>query len=454
MSRDDSTSLPRTAPPSVPRELASGVGHDPLPFLLRITRDYGDVVQFPTAFGQFCLVNHPDQVRTVLHDGAFVRVSLLKMGFGEGLLSTDGPYWRSQRRRMQPAFHHQCIESFAAIVGDEAARLVETWRPLAGSGEALDVSAEMNLLTLRIIGKALFGVDFAPVAAEISAAITTMLDHLKQLSFFVPTQMITRKGDRLFQQSKQTLDDMIYGIIRERRRSERRHDLLDLLLDGTGTEAGLTDQQVRDEFITMFIAGHETTANMLSWTWQALSTHPDVETRFHREVDGLLSGRDACFQDVAKLPYTAMLMQESMRLYPPVLLIYRRVLADQEVGEFVIPAGTTVGASPYTTHRHPAFWEDPERFDPERFTAERHSKRPFYAYFPFGGGPHRCVGNVFAMMEGALILATIARSYSLRLVDGRRAEADPFITLRLRDGLPMTLASRHEASRHEASRRD
>jgi len=439
-----SVSAPDTSPPGPSGALPPEASGDPLRFLLQLTREFGDVVQFPTVFGPLYLVNHPDYIRAVLHGSSYVRVSMLKMGLGEGLLTSEGSYWRSQRRRMQPAFHQQCIESLDSVITDATGELVREWRRFSDSGQTFDVAAEMMRLTLRIIGKALFGVDFAPKADRISKSITTMLEFLKQLSFFAPSNTITSSHNRLFQEGMRTIDKIVYGIIEDRRKGEKRHDLLGLLLEQNGARSSLSDRQVRDEIVTLFIAGHETTAIMLSWTWYLLANHPEVEQRLHRELDAVLGGRSAGFHDLAKLPYTKMVIQESMRIYPPVLLLYRKALADQEVGGFFIPANTTVAVSPYTAHRHPGFWEEPERFDPERFTSERHSKRPQYAYFPFGGGPHLCMGNVLAMMEGTLILATIAQRYSLRLAPGQRVEPDPFITLRLRHGLRIKLEPRKQ----------
>lgn len=427
------------SPPSPSGILLSEASRDPLRFLLQLTREYGDVVQFPTAFGPLYLVNHPDHIRAVLHGSTYVRVSMLRMGLGEGLLTSEGSYWRSQRRRMQPAVHQQCIKSLDSVITDTTGELLQGWRGFSDSGQTFDVAAEMTRLTLRIIGKALFGVDFASKADSIGKSITTMLEYLKQLSFFAPSNNITPSHNRLFQEGMRTIDKLVYGIIEDRRKGEKRHDLLGLLLEQNGTRSSLSDRQVRDEIVTLFIAGHETTANMLAWTWYLLADHPEVEQRLHRELDGVLGGRIAGFQDLAKLSYTKMVIQESMRIYPPVLLLYRQSPVDQEVGGFHIPANTTVAVSPYAAHRHPAFWEEPDRFDPERFTSERHSKRPHYAYFPFGGGPHLCLGNVLAMMEGTLILATIAQRYLLRLEPGQRVEPDPFITLRLRHGLRIKL---------------
>jgi cytochrome P450 len=432
------------AAPIVSSRLLSLAAADPLSFLLQITRNHGDVVQFPTAFGPLYLVNHPDYIRTVLHSTASFRVSMLKMGLGEGLLTSEGAYWRSQRRRMQPAFHQQCIESLDSVITEATGELVRGWRRFSASSQTFDVAAEMTRLTLRIIGKALLGVDFAATADSISRAITTMLTYLKQLSFFAPSNTITASQSRLFQDGIRTIDKLVYGIIEERRKGEKRHDLLGLLLEENGTGHSLSDRQVRDEVVTMFIAGHETTANMLSWTWYLLAKHREAEQHLHSEIDRLLVGRVARFQDLATLAYTKMVIQESMRIYPPVLLLYRKVLVNQELGGFFIPANSTVAVSPYTTHRHPLFWEEPDRFDPERFTPEQCSKRPHYAYFPFGGGPHLCMGNVLAMMEGMLILATIAQHYSLRLEPGQRVEPDPFITFRLSHGLWVTLEPRRQ----------
>ncbi|MGH7824576.1 MAG: cytochrome P450 [Candidatus Binatia bacterium] len=431
------------APPGPSAPLSPDAFKDPLQFLLSLNRDYGDVAQFPSAYGPVYLVNHPDFIRDIFHDGAYVRVSLLKMALGEGVLTSEGAYWRSQRRQMQPAFHRECIASLDTLITDATHEMAQEWRPFVDSGQPVDINNEMTRLTLRIIGKALFSVDFVAIAGVISNAITTCLECVEELWIFASTQNVSSSFNLRFREAMRTLDEIVLDLIKQRRRNkESSNDLLDLLL-AAETENGqpLSDRQVRDEIVTMLLAGHETTANMLAWTWFLLSEHPVVERELCRELSAAIGKRTAKSQDLVNLPYAKMIIQESMRLYPPVWILFRKALVDHRVGDYLIPANTMVALSAYAMHRHPCYWDKPDQFDPERFSPDRASDLPHYAYFPFGGGPHLCMGNHFATMEGILVLATVAQHYRFRRISGHPVEPKPFITLRLRHGLRMTLES-------------
>jgi cytochrome P450 len=429
------------SPPGPAGTVPSSDLADPLRFILSLAREYGDIAQFPTAFGPVYLVNHPDYIRDIFHDGGYLRVSLLKMALGEGVLTSEGTYWRAQRRRMQPAFHQECIESFDTLITDATREMMQEWQPCAESGQPIDVAAEMTRLTLKIIGKALFSVDFSPMADTLSRAITTCLECVEELWIFSSSRTVSSSFHARFRDAMRTIDELVFTVIKERRRkNEKINDLLSLLLPTEKHKHGsLSNRQVRDEIVTMLLAGHETTANMLAWTWFLLSEHSDVETKFRRELDTALGTRTAKSADLPNLPYARMVLQESMRIYPPVWILFRKALANHTVGGYHIPAHSMVALSSYAMHRHPQYWDDPERFDPERFSRDRYSDLPHYTYFPFGGGPHLCMGNHLAMMEASLVMATIAQRYHLALVPGHPVEPNPVITLRQRYGMRMTL---------------
>jgi cytochrome P450 len=322
-----------------------------------------------------------------------------------------------------------------------AARTASRWH----DGETLDISQEMMRLTLAIVGKTLFDADVEAEADEIGAALTAVMELFDYLlmPFSELLEKLPLPHARRFRKAKERLDETIYRIIEERRRSrEDRGDLLSMLLsarDEEGDGSQMSDLQVRDEVMTLFLAGHETTANALTWTWYLLSQNPEVERKLHEEIDAVLEGRAPTFEDVPRLRYTEMVLAESMRLYPPAWAIGRLALHDHEVGDYMIPAKSLVLLSPYVTHRDARFFPEPERFDPERWTEEAREARPQFSYFPFGGGPRRCIGEGFAWMEGVLLIATLAGRWRMRLVPNHRAEPLPVITLRPKYGMRMTV---------------
>ena len=424
-----------------PGEFLLAFTRQPLAFLSSLARDHGDVACFTLGPERMALLNHPDLIRDVLvtHHRNFRKgrgLERAKRLLGEGLLTSEGEQHRRQRRLVQPAFHRQRVAAYGGVMACYAARARDRWR----DGETVDVGAEMMRLTLAVVGKTLFDADVEGEAHEIGGALT---DALRSFTFAVlpfgevlerlPLPPVIR-----FERARARLDRTIYRMIAERRAAgDDRGDLLSMLLlaqDAEGDGRGMSDVQLRDEAMTLFLAGHETTANALTWSWYLLARHPEVEARLHAEVDAALGsgGRrrlpDA--DDVAALPYTRMVLAEAMRLYPPAWVIGRRAVDAYPVRDWVLPPRTVVLTSQYLAHRDPRFWPDPERFDPERWTPEAQAARPKFSYFPFGGGPRICVGEQFAWMEGVLLLATIAQRWRLRLADPGEVRPRPMITLR------------------------
>jgi cytochrome P450 len=424
---------------------------DPLTFLTRLAREYGDVACFKAGPQSIYVINHPDHVRDVLvtHNARFKKGRALQRAkrlLGEGLLTSEGDFWRRQRRLAQPAFHRERIASYARVMVEYAERTSLSWR----GRQTLNVSEEMMRLTLAVVGKTLFDAEVESDADEVGAALTEVMnlfDYL-MLPFAELLEKLPLPPQRRFLRARARLDAVIYRIIEERRREAGdRGDLLSTLLhavDEEGDRRGMTDEQLRDEVMTLFLAGHETTANALTWAFYLLAQNPEAESRLHEELDAVLGrGRLPNAEDYAALRYTEMVVSETMRLYPPAWAVGRLALEDHEVGGFAIPRGSLVLLSQYVMHRDPRFYPDPERFDPERWTPEAKAARPQFSYFPFGGGPRRCIGEGFAWMEAVLILATLARRWRLRLLPGRAVEAQARITLRPgKGGVPVRLESR------------
>jgi cytochrome P450 len=416
---------------------------DPLGFVVRAQRDCGDVVRLRFPLVRAYLVAHPDDIKHVVQDNHDnytknnIDYRLLKGGLGEGLLTSDGPHWINQRRLLQPAFHRERIAQYSAVVAQAAQQLVQDWEARAHSGEAFDVASEMTQLTLAIVSRALFSVEIARYAKVIGESLTTMNEAMGTAGLSALFPFLPTRTNRRIRAAKRALDAVIWEIIATRRRAAiQPDDMLSILLSAcNGPGLRLNDTQVRDEVATFLLAGHETTANALAWTWYLLSKNPQVRDKLHAELEAVLGVRALTAEDLPRLKYAAMIIDESMRLYPPAWAFSRSNLEDDELGGYRIRRGSLVYISQYLTHRHPAFWEDPERFDPERFTPERIAMRPKYTYFPFGGGPRACIGNQFALTEAAIVLCTLAQRYRLELVAGHPVEMQPLVTLRPRYGI-------------------
>jgi cytochrome P450 len=420
-----------------------------LEFLLESARTYGDLVHFHIGPRHIYLLNYPDYIHYVLVEAPekFHKSPNLKrntrQSIGQGLLTSEGDLHQRQRRLAQPAFHHKRIAAYGDVMVDYTRRMLDTWQP----GERRDVAHEMTNLTMQIVAKTLFDADVSDemdaIGRAISIGIETVGKRITQpvsLPDWIPTpHNIERR------RAAKVLEMTITGIINERRESgEDRGDLMSMLLLAVDEEDGgqMTNKQVRDEVMTLFIAGHETTANALAWTLYLLAQHPEVEAKLANELDQILGGRLPTMQDLPRLRYTDMVMKESMRLYPPAWIISREVMENITLGGYDIARGSIVIMSQYVMHHHPRYFDEPERFMPERFAEGWEERVPRYAYFPFGGGPRVCIGNSFAMMEATLVLATIMQRCHLMLVHGHRVEPEPLVTLRPRDGIWMEVAAR------------
>ncbi|MBI1928965.1 cytochrome P450, partial [Candidatus Poribacteria bacterium] len=382
---------------------------DMIGFLSKLARDYGDIVYFKLGPQKAFFLNHPDFIKDVLvtHHRNFLKSRVMERAqllLGTGLLTSEDDFHLRQRRLVQPAFHHSRIAAYGKVMVDYAGRMGERWQ----DGEMVDIAKEMMRLTLAIVGKTLFDTDVESEADTVGEALSQILALFPRISlpFSELLDHLPLPSNRRFMKARQQLDATIYRMIEARRASgEDRGDLLSMLLlaqDEEGDGSGMTDAQVRDEAMTLFLAGHETTANALTWTWYLLSQNPEAEKRLHAELDAVLGDRLPSVADLEQLPYTRMVFAEAMRLYPPAWAISRRVREDYEVGGYVVPAGAIVFVSQYVMHHDPRYYPEPFRFDPERWTLQLEATRPRFAYFPFGGGARRCIGESFARMEGVL----------------------------------------------------
>jgi cytochrome P450 len=421
---------------------------DLLGFLTRMSREYGDCVALRLGLRRVYLLTHPDLIESVLvtQSRSFIKhyvIRLLRPTLGNGLLISDGDFWLRQRRLVQPAFNKSRVSSYGDIMVAYTQRMLDRWQ----DGETRDIHADMNRLALEIVAKALFDADVAGKARAVGEALNEGIQNfvrrwrsLYPLPLWVPTPTNLQ-----LRRVVRRLDGVVYGIIQERRASGvDRGDLLSLLLHAQDEDDGtrMTDQQLRDECMTLFLAGHETTANAMAWTWYLLAQHPEVEEKLAAELQAVLGGRTPSVGDLPRLRYAEMVILESMRLYPPVYAFGRQATEEVTLGAFRVPKGTTVIMSQWVVQRDPRFFRGPEQFRPERWADDLARRIPKFAYFPFGGGPRLCIGNTFAMMEAVLILATMAQQYQFRLMPGQRVVPRPTVTLRPARGIVGVVAKR------------
>ena len=432
----------------IPPSDLQAIRHSPLHALTRIARRYGDVFQYPVGFWTIYVVIGPDGVRHVLQENnrnytkQTFQYSLLGLVAGNGLLSSDGAFWLRQRRLAQPAFHRDRLARVGQLTVGATGAMLDRWEAIAARGEPLDIDGEMMRLTLEIVGQALFSIDLSDEADALSRAALATLDHIARRARYplAPPPRIPTPGNRRFLAAIRTLDAAILALIARRRAvAGAGDDLLAMLMQARDPETGegMDDRQLRDEIITFLIAGHETVASALVWCWYLLSMHPAVERALAAELASVLGGDLPAMDDLPRLPYTRMVVDEALRLYPPSWISTRRAIADDTIGGYRIPANALVVMSPYVTHRREETWPNPEGFDPERFTPQATAARPRFAYFPFGGGPHLCIGNTFALVEAQLIVACVAQRYRLALLPGQRIEVAPLVTLRPKYGMLM-----------------
>ncbi|GHG96940.1 cytochrome P450 [Comamonas sp. JC664] len=422
---------------------------DPLTFLQAQVRQYGDVVRVHIGPASLVVVAHPDGVRHVLQDQAR-RYGKRTRGFaalrellGHGLLTSEGSFWLRQRRLAQPAFHRQRLAGFARTMVGAASDLASELESRADAGVAFNVAEDCMRLTLRIASATLFGQDVSGAWHDIADAMgRVQVFTYKRLTQALPIpRRLPLPTHRRFERDTHTLDRVVRGIIETRRRDTgEHHDLLQMMLEQHDADTGerMSDTQLRDEVLTMLLAGHETTANALSWTFMLLSQHPSVRRDVEAELAQALGGRAPTDEDLPRLALTRRVVDESLRLYPPAWSLSRVAVEDDVIGGFRIPKGTYLLLSPWVTHRHPRVWDNPEGFDPDRFLPEHEQERPRFAWFPFGGGPRQCIGNQFALMELVLVLATMLQRVRLNLTPGQVIRPAAAITLRPRPGVWVT----------------
>jgi cytochrome P450 len=420
----------------------------PLENLVADVHRFGPVVRYRFLGTPIYFISHPDGVERVLHTNhanynkSNFDYRILKRLLGQGLLTAENPLWLRQRRLIQPMFHRQRVAGFGSIMTDEATRMVATWRSRLTPGEPFDVSVEMMQVTLRVVCRALLDLEIGDDAATIAEGLSIVVRvfGVSAISLLLP--FLPTRHNRELNRAIRGLRGVVDRIIADRVCDGRDHgDLLSMLLAARDADSGhpMPATQIRDEVLTLLLAGHETTANALAWTFFLLASAPEVEAKLSDELDRALDQRPPTIEDLPRLPFTAMVIQEAMRLYPPAWAISRAALADDVILGYRIPAGSVVLLSQWVTHRHPDFWDEPLRFRPERFAPEEVARRSRYAYFPFGGGPRLCIGEQFATVEARLILATVAQSYRLRLCSDQPVEPEPLVTLRPRNGMRMLL---------------
>jgi cytochrome P450 len=438
-----------------PGEFALAVVRRPLEFLPALARDFGDVAAFSVGPQPVVLLSHPEHIRDVLvtHGRRFHKgrgLESAKLLLGEGLLTSEDDFHLRQRRLAQPAFHRARIAGYGDTMTAYARRLADRWT----DGVELDVAREMAAYTLAVVGKTLFDADIEAEAHEIGEALGTAIAtfNLTVLPWGKLLLRLPLPIARRFRRARERLDTTIYEMIARRRASGHDcGDLLSMLLlahDTEGDGAGMSDLQLRDEAMTLLLAGHETTANALTWAWYLLSGAPEVEARLHAEVDAI-GNRPLDADDLARLPYTRAVLAETMRLYPPAWIVGRRALEAYRVGGHLLAPRTVVLMSQWIVHRDPRWWPDAESFQPERWLpggSATDAARPKFSYFPFGAGTRVCIGEQFAWMEGVLALATFARRWRLRLAADQRVEPQPIVTLRAKHGMRMVAERRRSGT--------
>lgn len=426
--------------------------------LLNLTRRYGDMVAVGfDALERIVLVSNAEYLEHIFHqnpknyDKQTPRWQKLRQLWGNGLLTADGELWRRQRQRIQPVFHQECLRNFAAIAADETQKMAREWAASAAAGSPRDVYPDMLHIAIRTVTRAMFGADIEGQTERLIRAVGDTHDFVNPVSasniFNLPTSVRRAivPGYGRFLAALRTIHTIFDDIIRQRLEGGvSRPDMLGIMISATDGESSavMSMEQLHDEMITMLMAGHETTGISTAWTWYWLSQRPDVLHSLQEELDRVLGGRPPAFEDLPQLPYVRMVFQESMRLTPSIWAIERHAKEEDVVGPYRIPAHATVVASPYVMHRDPRYWRNPEEFDPLRFLPEEEKKRPQYAYFPFGGGPRRCVGLRVGLLEGQIMIATLAQTFNVRLNPGHPVVPGPRVNMPPKFGLPMLLEPR------------
>lgn len=422
--------------PPTPKGSIREMVRDPLGFFTALTRQYGDIVCYRPAPDTAYLINHPDYIRHVLVDNnrsyskATYSNQIFKKVVGDGLITAEGEAWLWQRRLMQPAFHHTRLERLDGLIVEAAQTMLESWQHYYQQNQPIDIAREMATLTLTVTTRALFGVNLG--------------DHVIAVGEIVnrAANLFEKPSNPALQQAAQEFRQVVDEIIRT-----RIHDFKDtgdllssmILARDEISGQGLSDEQLRDQLMGFLLAGYETTANALTWTWYLLSQNPAAIDRLRAEVRRVLGKRDPRYSDLANMPYLRNVFDESLRLYPPAWILGRRAIDEDYIGGYYVAPGTVLAISIYTLHRHPQFWTQPETFDPDRFATSRTDQRHRYAYIPFGAGPRRCIGSTFGILEACLIIACIVQEYELQLMPGIEVQPQAIFVLRPNRDLLMSL---------------
>jgi cytochrome P450 len=422
--------------PPAPHGSARQLVRNPLSYFLSITQQYGDIVCYRPAPDPAYLINHPDYIRHILveNNRNYSKDTYSNQAFkqiiGEGLINLEGDTWLRHRRLMQPAFHHSRLDKLDGMIVQATLDMLDQWQIFAESDQPVDIAREMAALTMTITSRALFGVDLGDEVKAVGEIINSVAN------------LTEKPRDPRLQQAAREFRAVVERIIQQRRKDfQDQGDLLSSLMIARDDYSGavLNDNQLENEVMGLLLAGHETTANALTWTFYALSQNLWAYEQMRTEIHVLLGYHKPTSTDLTNLPYLRRVFEESLRLYPPAWIIGRRAIQDDEIGGYYVPAGTVIAICIYTLHRHPAFWEDPDRFDPERFTPERSAFRDKYAYIPFSIGPRQCIGNSFSLLEASLILACIAQRFELHLLPGTEVQPQPLFVLRPNRDLLMSL---------------
>ena len=419
---------------------------NPIFLFQHLTEKYGDIAHYKIGWNHIVFVNHPDYIREILvvQNDNFVKertVRRSKMLLGDGMITAEGAQHRSQRQVAQPAFHRQRIPEYADVMVREAARMRDVWR----DGQQRDIAIDMMHLTLNVVAETLFATDLRDEVHELADAINRIMGLYNFLVMLPAAEWLVHvrpPGLAAFVRARNRIDAVVHRMMdAHRNRPSDGRSLLDLMLAATHDNPE-SEKSLRDQVITIFLAGYETVANALSWTWYLLSQNPAAGNRMREEIDRELQGRLPTYDDIPRLRYVETVLAESMRLYPPAWAMGRQALADFQLGDYFLPAKTTLLMSQFITHRDPRFFPDPLRFDPERFTPEAKARRTKFSYFPFGAGFRQCIGESFAWMEGVLVLATLAQKWKMTLLPGHKVEPEPLITLRPKYGMRMQIEAR------------
>ncbi|MDX2248859.1 MAG: cytochrome P450 [Bacteroidia bacterium] len=429
-----------------------GLIKNPFEYLVKTGQTYPGIVKLPVLGLNLYLVTEPEQVRHILvgNQRNYWKGPMLgraKFLLGNGLATSEGEFWKNQRRLMQPAFAHQKIATLAGDVTARILRMLDEWE-ISFQNKPFLADREMLKLTMDISAHSMFGESIgSKEGQELGMAVNKLQQHLnyRVFTFFLP-ESFPLPGATTALQILKRLDDMAYRLIRQRReKPTQKNDLLNLLLEmkDEDTGEGMSDRQLRDEIITLFVAGYDTTSMGLAWAWHLLSQHPEIEEKFHREIDTVLNGRIPTFEDYPKLEYTRRIFQEALRYYPPVWIFFRTNFEADIIDDYAIPENSPILLCPYVTHRNPAYWETPEIFNPDHFLAEKVRDRPKFAFFPFGGGGRQCIGEGFAYMKAVFTLAMIGQKYRLKSVPGHKVKPHSAPGLQPKYGIKMTLEARN-----------